>query len=110
MEKTSSLYTAQELEELLGKKYFYRQSIYRMAEEGKISSYQINDVLYFSSQQTVLAALNKLVERIRYRYPWLNRLQLRVRSSEENKELVVYGFPDGREITADTQSETEEDL
>lgn len=109
MEKVANLHTAQELEELLGKKYFYRQSIYRMAEEGKINSYQVGGVLYFSSQGVVLAVLNRLVERIRYRYPWLGRFPLRVKNNE-NKELIVYGFPDGREITADTESETEEDL
>lgn len=109
MEKVADLYTAQEVEELLGKKYFYRQGIYRLAEDGKINSYQVDGVLYFSRDELILAALNKLVERIRYRYPWLHRFPLKVKTSE-NKELMVYGFPDGREITADTESETEEDL
>ncbi len=110
MERVANLYTAQELEELLGKKYFYRQGIYRLAEDGKINSYQVGGVLYFSSDELVLAALNKLVERIRYRYSWLSKFPLRIKNSEENKELIVYGFSDGREITADTESETEEDL
>ncbi|MDP2671782.1 MAG: helix-turn-helix domain-containing protein [bacterium] len=109
MEKVANLYTAQELEELLGKKYFYRQGIYRLAEDGKINSYQVSGVLYFSRAELTLAALNKLVERIRYRYPWVTRFPLKVRDTD-SKEIIVYGFPDGREIAADTESETEEDL
>lgn len=109
MEKVTNLYTAQELEELLGRKYFYRQGIYRLSEDGKIKSYQVNGVLYLSHDELIIAVLNKLAERISYRYPWLIRFRLRIKNTE-NKELVIYGFPDGREITANAESETEEDV
>ena len=110
MEKVNVLYTAQELEELLGRKYFYRQSLYRLAEDGKIASYQINGILYFSSQDTVLAVLKRLVDRIRHRYPRLSS-SLRVKFEEnESKVITVYGFPDRIRVIVNTDEETEEDL
>jgi len=111
MEKSASLYTAQELEDLLGKKYFYRQSIYRLAEDGKISSYQISGTSYFSSRDVTTAVLGRLAERIRYRYPWLNTGQLRVKYDEtQGKVITIYGFRDRTNITANTEAEAEEDL
>ena len=111
MVKPSNLYTAQELEEHLGKKYFYRQGAYRLAEDGKISSYQVEGVLYFSSQEVVLAILNRLAQRIRNRFPWITIRNLRVKfDEEEGKKITVYGFPGGRKIVADAENETEEDL
>lgn len=110
MEKVAILYSAQELEELLGRKYFYRQSIYRLAEEGKISSYQIQGILYFSSQEVVLAVLNRLAARIRNRYPWLSN-SLRIKFDEQQGRLItIYGFKDGIRITANTEQDSEEDL
>lgn len=105
-----TLLTAQELEELLGRTYFYRQSIYRMAEDGKIPSYQVNGKFYFSSQEVVSAALSRLANRIRLRFSKLARF-LRI-SFDENKNRIisVYGFPDKSIITANTENETEEQL
>lgn len=106
-----NLHTAQELEELLGKKYFYRQSTYRLAEENKISSYQINGVSYFSSEEIVMIALNRLSQRIVYRYPWLHSFPIRVKYDEkESKSIVVYGLPKDKKIRVNTETETEEDL
>lgn len=106
-----NLFTAQELEELLGRKYFYRQSIYRMAEDEKISSYLVNDSLYFSSDELILAALSRLAQRIRTRFPWLNSNFLRVNFDEDKDKVIkVYGFADKSTVTADTKNETEEDL
>ncbi len=110
MEDLTNLFTAQELEELLGKKYFYRQSIYRLAEEGKISAFQVNGVMYFSSEQVTMAILKRLAERIRNRYPQVSS-RLRVKFDEnQGKVITIYGFTDGRGITASTEQDSEEDL
>lgn len=110
MEKIATLYTAQELEVLLGRRYFYRQSIYRLAEEGRISSYQVQGTLYFSSQEVTLAVLNRLAARIRNRYPWLSS-SLRIKFDEQQGQLItIYGFKDGTKITTNTQQDSEEDL
>src|SRR3989344_6576294 len=105
-----SLFTAQELEELLGKTYFYRQRIYRMAEDGKTSSYQVGGKFYFSKEELITASLNRLAARIRLRFSSLAPI-LRI-SFDENKDklITVYGFPDKSVITANTESETEEEL
>lgn len=109
MANIANLHTAAELEELLGRKYFYRQSIYRLAEDGKIRSYLIYGTLFFSREELVLAVLKRLAHRLSYRYPWVNKFRLKVKDTD-NKEIVIFGFPQGREIMADTESETEEDL
>jgi len=108
--ESKSLFTAQELEELLGETYFYRQGIYRLAEDGKISPYQVNGKLYFSNQEVVLSALNRLANRIRLRFSRLAPY-LRINFDEnKNKTIIVYGFPDKSTVIANTESETEEEL
>lgn len=110
MERVSTLFTAQELEGLLGKKYFYRQGIYRLAEEGRISAFQVSGVMYFSSQEVMVAVLKRLAERIRRRYPRISS-NLRVKFGErEGKRITIYGFADGRKIEASTEQDSEEDL
>ena len=105
-----SLFTAQELEELLGKMYFYRQRIYRMAEDGKISPYQVDGKFYFSKDELIMATLNRLSARIRLRFSRLAPF-LRISFDEnKNKAITVYGFPDKSIITANTENETEEEL
>lgn len=111
MQKVTTLYTTQQLEELLGKRYFYRQSLYRLAEDGKIASFQVEGTLYFSSEEVIMAILTRLAERIRQRFPWLNSPSLRIKyDPNEDKIITLYGFSSGRQITADTENETEEDL
>lgn len=110
MEKISALFTAQELEELLGKKYFYRQGIYRLAEEGKISAFQVSGIMYFSSDEVVMAVLKRLAERIRRRYPRISS-NLRVKFDERGgKVITIYGFADDRKIEVSTEQDSEEDL
>lgn len=110
MENLTNLLTAQELEDLLGKKYFYRQSIYRLAEEGKIAAFQVSGVMYFSSEEVIIAVLRRLAERIRNRYPRLSHL-LRLKFDEnQGKEITVYGFFNGQKVTANTEQDSEEDL
>lgn len=105
-----SLYTAQELENILGKTYFYRQRIYRMAEDGKVSPYQVNGKLYFSSEELIKASLNRLANRIRLRFSKLASF-LRINFDEtKSKKITVYGFPDKSVVIADTENETEEEL
>ncbi len=105
------LLTALEIEELLGRKYFYRQGIYRMAQEGLISSFEVSGVYYFSPEEVTVQALKRLARRLRDRFGWLDTRSLRVKHDEEaGKEILIYGFGDGSEIRANTQEETEEEL
>ncbi|MBI3342540.1 hypothetical protein HY032_00075 [Candidatus Gottesmanbacteria bacterium] len=105
------LLTAQDLEELLGRKYFYRQSIYRMAEDGFIASYEVDGVYYFSADEVITKALQRLGQRIRRRFPWLDTRLLRVKYFEEiGKEIVIYGFAHGSVVSVNTEKETEEEL
>lgn len=111
MQHGTTLLTAQQLEEFLGKKYFYRQGIYRLAEEGKISPYQVEGTLYFSSQEVVFVVLKRLATRLQNRFLWLNINPLRIHFDEvEGKIITIYGFPSGRKIEVNTEAETEEDL
>jgi len=110
MAKIARLLTAQELEKLLGEKYFYRQSIYRMADEDKISTYEVGGISYFSKDEVELAALKRLIDRVNYRFPWVRRFSLRVNFEDRDNALIVYGFPDQRKITVNTNQDTEEDL
>ena len=47
MSKIRPLFTAQELEKILGEKYFYRQSLYRLAESNDINFYLVNTLTIF---------------------------------------------------------------
>lgn len=105
------LLTASDIEELLGQKYFYRQSIYRMAQDGLISSFEVSGVFYFSPEEVTVQALTRLARRLRDRFGWLDTRSLRVKYDEAGgKEMLIYGFRDGLVIRANTQEETEEEL
>jgi hypothetical protein len=104
------LFTAQELEKILGKGYFYRQAIYRLAEEDAVFTYKVNGVMYFSSQEVWKVLLQKLAEKIHRRFPELHRFFLRVNFSEADKKISVYGFNKNIKITINTEKETEENL
>lgn len=111
MVKSTSLYSAQELEEVLGKKYFYRQGTYRLAEAGKIKAFQINNKSYFSKDDLVLVTLERLAERIERRHPWVPPDTLRVKYNQsEGKKITIYGFSRGESIAANTDKETEAEL
>lgn len=106
-----NLLTAQEIEGLLGKKCFYRQSIYRMAQDNLISSYQVADVLYFLPDEVIEKALMRLARRIRNRIPLSRRLGLRIKYSEtEAKTITVYSPKNGFKISASTDEVTEEEF
>lgn len=105
------LYTAQQLEELLGQKYFYRQIIYRLADEGVINAYNTDGTLYFSTEEVKKAVLEKLARRIRYRYPWILPYRFKISFNEQKaKEIRVYNPKSGFSMVSDTENETEEDL
>ena len=106
-----NLYTAQQLEELLGKKYFYRQIIYRLADEGSISSFNTDGTLYFSIEEVKRAILEKLARRIRYRFPWVTPHSFRISFDKQKaKEIIIFNSKNKFSITANTEIETEEDL
>ena len=107
--RESELYTAQDIEEILGKKYFYRQNLYRLADEGVVNSYYIGKTLYLSKEEVVREILKRLARRVRTRIPQAKNLRLRF-DEKIAKEIVIYSRHGNFEISADTQSETEEEL
>jgi hypothetical protein len=107
----NDLFTAQELEQDLGKTYFYRQRIYRMAEGGELPSFSAKGVFYFNKSDVIAVVLKRLEERIVSRFPSMNSALLKARYDFKNKKLIeVEGFPGGRDAFVDTETETEEDL
>lgn len=105
----TTLYSVQELEELLGKKFFYRQFFYRLAEEGLINSFNIDGTLYFSSQQAIDVVLQRLIRRLKSRFPWLLNKGIRIKFDKLTKSISVYN-PRGFNLEANTDKETEEDF
>lgn len=103
------LYTAQQLEELLGKKYFYRQSFYRLAEEGLIDSFNIDGTLYFSSQEVIDVVLQRLVRRLRSRFPWLQNKGFKINFDQSNNKIYLHNQKSFA-LEANTTDETEEDF
>lgn len=103
------LYTAQQLEELLGKKYFYRQSFYRLTEEGLIDSFNIDGTLYFSSEEVIIVMLQRLSRRLRSRFPWLQNRGVRIKFDQSNRKISLYN-QQGFKLEANTDIETEEDF
>ena len=105
------LLTAQEIENLLGKKYFYRQNIYRMADDNIIPTFNVGGTLYFSPEDVKKAAFTKLARRIRARFPHL-RYKGQVISFDEQKDkkIRVHSTRSRFEVIADPEIETEENL
>lgn len=105
------LYTALEAEDILGKKYFYRQRIYRLAEDKKIISFnrQQAGVVYLGSHiiQTFLKELNL---KIQNKFPEINIESIRIfYDTVSGKRIVIDGLF-GRSISINTDEENEEDV
>lgn len=110
MSKIRPLFTAQELEKILGEKYFYRQSLYRLAESNDINFYLVNNTYYFSKNEIINSVLQKLAESIARRHPWIPANTIWIKYDKQNKKIIIYGFNNNETIEADTESETENDL
>ena len=109
--RPKNLSTAQELGNLLGKKYFYRQNIYRLAEDSSIPSFNIEGNLYFSAEDVKKALFLKLAKRIRNRFPNLRHKGLMVSYDEQrDKKITIYSTRLGFKLQTAPNLETEEDL
>ena len=110
MSKPKQLFTAQKLEKILGEKYFYRQSLYRLAENNETSLYKVNNINYYSKKEVINSALKKLAESIARRHPWIPANTLWIKYNKQMKKIIIYGFSKNETIEANTNKETENDL
>jgi hypothetical protein len=110
MSKSKTLFTAQELEKNLGKKYFYRQSLYRLVENNEVRSYIVNNILYFSREEVIKLVLQKLAKSIARRHPWIPTNTLWIKYNKQLKKIIIYGFNKNETIEANTNKQTESDL
>ncbi len=104
------LFTALEIEEVFGKKYFYRQKVYRYAESGKLHRFQLKGKTCFMGSHVLKIFLKDLETKIEKKFPEIDLQKLRIFYDTINgKRIVIDGILD-RHIAANTDDETEEDL
>jgi hypothetical protein len=104
------LMTPLEAEEMLGKKYFYRQRIYRLAQNKEISSFQLKGQACFLGSHILKATLAGLNKKISAILPQVDLSTIRIfYDTAHGKRIVVDGLF-GKGISVDTDNETEEDL
>lgn len=104
------LYTALEFEQEFGQKYFYRQRIYRLAESGKIPSFELRDRTCYVGDHVLQAFVKDLELRIASQFPELSINSLRIfYDLSEGKKMVVDGLF-GKGVSVMTDEEMEEDL
>lgn len=109
-DKIYSLYSASEIEELLGKSYFYRQRIYRLASSRKLVEFNRNDIAVYMGSHVIQAFLKELELRIQDKFPEIDITTLRIfYDTATGKRIVVDGLF-GRGIAVKTDEENEEDL
>lgn len=104
------LYTASEAEEILGKKYFYRQRIYRLATNGKLPQFDRHGTAVYMGSHIVKAFLTDLEIRIQDKFPGLDTTSLRILYDTATGKRVVVDGLFGRGISVNTDEETEDDL
>jgi hypothetical protein len=104
------LLTPQEAEEELGKKYFYRQRIYRLAEKNKITQFKLKGQSCYLGSHIINATLKDLELRIATKFPEIDTSALRIFYDTANGKRVVVDGLFGKGITVNTDEETEEDL
>ena len=104
------LFTASEAEEEFGKKYFYRQRVYRLAEANKIHTFELRGKQCYLGSHILQAFVRDLELRIASQFPELSVSSLRIfYDLSQGKRMVVDGLF-GRGISVNTDEETEEDL
>lgn len=104
------LYTASEIEDLLGKKYFYRQRVYRLASARKLVEFNRGEIAIYMGSHVISSFLKELELRIQDKFPEIDFSDLRIfYDTATNKRIVVDGLF-GRGVSVDTDKENEEDL
>src|SRR6266704_928921 len=104
------LFTALEIEEEFGKKYFYRQRIYRLADAKKIHVFQLRGKTCYLGTHVLQAFVKDLELKIAQQFPELSMDTLQIfYDLSKGKKMVVDGLF-GRGISVNTDEETEEDL
>lgn len=104
------LYTATEIEELLGKSYFYRQRIYRLATTRKLVEFSRNEISVYMGTHVIQAFLKDLELKIQDKFPELDTTSLRIfYDTTKGKRIVVDGLF-GKGLSVNTDEENEEDL
>ncbi|HSW89184.1 MAG TPA: hypothetical protein VLG12_08525 [Candidatus Saccharimonadales bacterium] len=104
------LFTALEIEEEFGKKYFYRQRIYRLADAKKIHVFQLRGKTCYLGTHVLQAFVKDLELKIAQQFPELSIDTLQIfYDLSKGKKMVVDGLF-GRGISVNTDEETEEDL
>lgn len=104
------LYTAPEAEEIFGKKYFYRQRIYRLVSSRKLSSFTREGNSVFLGSHIIQAFLKDLELRIQDKFPEINIESIRVFYDNVNGKRIIVDGLFGKSLSVDTEKETEEDL
>lgn len=109
MNKT--LLTARQVEDELGRGYFYRQHIYRLADERMIESYLIDEKLYFSVDEILNATFSRLKKKINRRFPrrFLRRMRVAFNPLEKN-EITIYKTKPKLAVSVNTTIDSEEVL
>lgn len=109
MNNTFKLLTPIEAEDLLGKKYFYRQKIYRLAEKGKMPSFKLRGQTCYLGTHIISAMIKDLELRIATKFPEIDTQSIRIfYDTVRGKRIVIDGLF-GKGLTINTEEETEED-
>ncbi|MFA6185193.1 MAG: hypothetical protein WCT51_02060 [Candidatus Shapirobacteria bacterium] len=104
------LYTVSEIESLLGKNYFYKQRIYRLASSKKIVEFSRKGIAVYMASHVIGTFIKELELRIQDKFPELDVAKLRIfYDITKEKRIVVDGLF-GRGISVNTDEENEEDL
>src|SRR3989338_7892680 len=104
------LLTALEIEEGFGRKYFYRQRIYRLVEKGKIPAFNHKGQSCFIPSHVLKAFLKDLELRIASKFPEVDRSKLQIfYDTVRGKRVIIDGLY-GKSLWVNTEEETEEDL
>lgn len=104
------LLTPLEAEAEFGEKYFYRQRIYRLAERGKIVTFNRQGQVVYLGNHILEAFLKEVKERIQVKFPELDIEKIQVfYDTSIGKRIVVDGLF-GKGVSVDTTKETEDDL
>lgn len=110
MSSTFKLLTPIEAEDLLGKKYFYRQKIYRLAEKGKMPSFKLRGQVCYLGSHIVGAMIKDLELHIANKFPEIDTNSLRIFYDTAREKRIVIDGLFGKGLTINTEEESEEDV
>lgn len=106
---THHLVTPIEAEALLGKKYFYRQKIYRLGETKRIVAFNLRGQACFLGSHILKAAFKDLELKIAIKFPEIDVSSLQIFFDPQGKKIIVDGLF-GKGVSVKTDEETEDDL